>query len=268
MDKDLIRQFKLEEACRRINQINEYVFYEGNRDSLITDDDSQEQEPEQQNGMDLGNQQGQPEQQNPETQQQAPQTDGPDMDGGGMPQMPDAQDSEQPDGGQMPDQQDFDFGGPDDEGMEGGPEQMQPGDEVIDVDDLTNAQEEMEQTQQAQTQQLDGVDRKLSTLMQVVDKFSKALEANDAKIADLKAEFEKRNPTEEEKIGIRRDVSGPYDQNPKDVFNGLNSRIERNNMVYPEKETTYEITYDDIKDDAGIDKTFSDYPKDLVSYFK
>lgn len=99
---------------------------------------------------------------------------------------------------------------PDDETMEDMPQQqdnggiettpMQDGDEVIDVDDLTNSQKETEY-------KIDGVDDRLIKIARVIDKLIPAIEANNSKIEDLKAEFEKRNPTEAEKLNLRSQSS-------------------------------------------------------------
>lgn len=117
---------------------------------------------------------------------------------------------------------------PDDETMEDMPQQqdnggiettpMQDGDEVIDVDDLTNSQKETEY-------KIDGVDDRLIKIARVIDKLIPAIEANNSKIEDLKAEFEKRNPTEAEKLNLRSQSSFPYSVKPK-IIGTTNLRTE------------------------------------------
>ena len=86
--------------------------------------------------------------------------------------------------------------------------EMEPDDEVIDVDDLT-------QSQEATEYKIDGVDDRLAKLFAVVQKFSDQLENQENSIMALKDEFEKRNPTPEEKLNLRSQSSYPYSETPK-----------------------------------------------------
>ena len=137
--------------------------------------------------------------------------------------------------------------------------QMQSDDEVIDVDDLTSAQEETEY-------KIDGVDDKLIKISKVISKLIPAIEANNEKIEDLKAEFEKRNPTEEEKINLRSQSSYPYSVKPKDYWQNKekdgNYNIMYNNDVSPDKEEKeYILRKSDIAngsiDDRSVYKSFN-----------
>ena len=144
-----------------------------------------------------------------------------------------------------------------------------PDDEVLDVDDLTNSQEAAEY-------KIDGVDDKLSKLLTIASKFAKAIEDNDNKINDLKAEVEKRNPTDIERINIRSQNSQPFSVNPGEYWDGVraknpNYQVVSDNEVSPnEEDKVYTITDDDIKDfnTREVEKSFSDFPKDLMDYFK
>lgn len=137
--------------------------------------------------------------------------------------------------------------------------QMQSDDEVIDVDDLTSAQEETEY-------KIDGVDDKLIKISKVISKLIPAIEANNEKIEDLKAEFEKRNPTEEEKINLRSQSSYPYSVKPKDYWQNKekdgNYNIMYDNDVSPDKEEKeYILRKSDIAngsiDDRSVYKSFN-----------
>ena len=137
--------------------------------------------------------------------------------------------------------------------------QMQSDDEVIDVDDLTSAQEETEY-------KIDGVDDKLIKISKVISKLIPAIEANNEKIEDLKAEFEKRNPTEEEKINLRSQSSYPYSVKPKDYWQNKekdgNYNIMYNNDISPDKEEKeYILRKSDIAngsiDDRSVYKSFN-----------
>lgn len=140
---------------------------------------------------------------------------------------------------------------------------MQDGDEVIDVDELT-------QSQEAAEYKIDGVDDKLTTLGAVVAKFIEALKQNDAKIDSLKAEFEKRNPTDEERLNIRSQSSVPYMETPKEYWDGVVSRNPRYNVMYDntvkpkDEERTFELRKSELS--AGNDRDISDsfeYPTNL-----
>lgn len=146
--------------------------------------------------------------------------------------------------------------------------QMQDGDEVIDVDDITDAQEEIEY-------KVDGVDDKLIKIAKVINKLIPAIEANNTKIEDLKAEFEKRNPTEDEKINLRSQSSYPYSVNPKEYWDekGKDSNynvIYDNDVATDKEEEEFTLKKSDIQnggmDDRSVYRTF-DIPKQLSDYF-
>ena len=142
-------------------------------------------------------------------------------------------------------------------------------DEVIDVDDLTNSQEAAEY-------KIDGVDDKLTKLLGMISKFEQAIEANDTKLDDLKSEFEKRNPTNAERINIRSMNSKPFNVNPTEYWdeqreNNPNYDVISDNSVAPnDEEKVYKITDDDLKDftSGDLEKSFSKFPKDLKDYFE
>ena len=143
------------------------------------------------------------------------------------------------------------------------PNAPQDGDEVIDVDDLT-------QSQQAAEYKIDGVDDKLTTLGAVVKKFIEALKQNDAKIDDLKAEFEKRNPTAEERLNLRSMSSVPYMETPKEYWTNKvaeNPRynVMNDNTIAPKDEQDeFELKRGDLegRNDKELSDTF-DYPMNL-----
>ena len=105
--------------------------------------------------------------------------------------------------------------------------------EVIDVDDLTNSQEETES-------KVEDVDSKITQLIDLVNSFSEKINQNDAKIEDLKKEFQLRNPTEVEKLNLRSQDSMPFTVSPKDYWedksSNSNYKAEFDNSVAPNKE--------------------------------
>ena len=153
--------------------------------------------------------------------------------------------------------------------MEDDTEEAGPDDEVLDVDDLTNSQEAAEY-------KIDGVDDKLTKLLAIAGKFAKAIEDNDNKINDLKAEVEKRNPTDIERINIRSQNSQPFSVNPGAYWDGVRAKnpnyqvVSDNNVSPNEEDKVYTITDDDLKNfnTSEVEKSFSDMPKDLMDYFK
>ena len=222
---DLIKQYKLEEAVKRIQKINEYTFY----DSTMVEDD---QDP---NAMGADPNGGMPPMGgDPNAMGADPNMMGGDPNGGMAPMDdPNAMGAE-PNGGMPPMDDPNAMGGDpnamgadpnggmppmDDPNMIGGEEDIedidmeteQPGDEVVDVDELT-------QSQEATEFKVDNVDDKLNKVLKIISKFNDAIEANDQKIEDLKKEFQKRNPTAEETLNLRSLASYPFSERPDEYW--------------------------------------------------
>ena len=213
---DLIKQYKLEEAVKRIQKINEYTFY----DSTMVEDD---QDPNAMGGDPNG---GMPPMDDPNAMGTDPNMMGGDPNGGMAPMDdPNAMGAE-PNGGMPPMDDPNAMGGDpnggmppmDDPNMMGGEgiedidmETEQPGDEVVDVDELT-------QSQEATEFKVDNVDDKLNKVLKIISKFNDAIEANDQKIEDLKKEFQKRNPTAEETLNLRSLASYPFSERPDEYW--------------------------------------------------
>ena len=222
---DLIKQYKLEEAVKRIQKINEYTFY----DSTMVEDD---QDPNAMGGNPNGGMPpmgGDPNAMGPD-----PNMMGGDPNGG-MPPMDDPNAMGADPNGEIPPMDDPNaMGGDpnamgadpnggmppmDDPNMMGGEEDIedidmeteQPGDEVVDVDELT-------QSQEATEFKVDNVDDKLNKVLKIISKFNDAIEANDQKIEDLKKEFQKRNPTAEETLNLRSLASYPFSERPDEYW--------------------------------------------------
>ena len=207
---DLIKQYKLEEAVKRIQKINEYTFY----DSTMVEDD---QDP---NAMG-----GDP--------------------NGGMPPMDDPNAMDGDPNGEMSPMDDPNAMG-DEEGIEDiDMETEQPGDEVIDVDELTQSQETTEF-------KVDNVDDKLNKVLKIISKFNDAIEANDQKIEDLKKEFQKRNPTAEETLNLRSLASYPFSERPDEYWKKQQQEhpnynvISDNDVSTADEQKEFEIRKGDI----------------------
>lgn len=155
------------------------------------------------------------------------------------------------------DDNDSDGGEEDDNSDNLSPEQE--GDEVIDVDDLTNSQEDTER-------KLDYTNAKIDKIIPMIDKFIKAIDQNDQKLDDLKREIELRNPTEVEKLNMRSQDSMPFNVSPKDYWEDKtkdsNYVVDFDNSVAPNKEDMeYIIRKGDIANNSNLDaiaKTLDD----------
>ena len=228
---DLIKQYKLEEAVKRIQKINEYTFYDS---TMVEDDQDPNAMGGDPNAMD-GNPNGgmPPMGADPNAMGADPNMMGGDPNGGmapmddpnamgtdlngGMPPMddpnamggdPNAMGAD-PNGGMPPMDDPNMMGGEDIEDID--METEQPGDEVVDVDELT-------QSQEATEFKVDNVDDKLNKVLKIISKFNDAIEANDQKIEDLKKEFQKRNPTAEETLNLRSLASYPFSERPDEYW--------------------------------------------------
>lgn len=216
-DRKLIEEYKLSEAVNRFKQINEYTFITS---APLTEegDDENGSGNEQQSGMNGGNDtpQGQPSDgsqpqmgmdngQPQQMPQQPTDANAPQQQEQGIQQQTPPLGDANGNGGQLP-MGDTEIGVTDD-----GTDEMQSDDEVIDVDDLTDAQEDTEE-------KVDGVSHQLLRLLKVVTKYNDAIDRQNQEIEDLKKEFERRNPTEEEQLNIRSQAGYPYSEQPKDYW--------------------------------------------------
>ena len=246
MDKEFLKKYKLQEAVKRFQQINEYTFITS---PVISEDGEDEENQDQQNSQQQQDNMGGNDGQMPPIPQQ-PQSNGTqqqdtmdDNMGGNVPT-----DGMNDNGGNMPlnaetmSQQPMDDSGNEMEDTD----EVGSDDTIIDVDDLTNSQEATEY-------KIDGVDDKLTRMLSVLNKFSAALEASDKKIDDLRQEFEKRNPSEQEKLNIRSQASYPYSETPKDYWDAKTATNPHYNVMYDndvstaEEQNKFDITKDDLK---------------------
>ena len=132
---------------------------------------------------------------------------------------------------------------------------MQPDDEVVDITDLTDAQEDM-------SDDIKKVGNKFDKLLKTIGKLEAMLQSNDEKINSLTSEFEKRNPTNIEKLGNQVTKSYPYSVKPEEYWadkteNSNYSTEDDNNGKGNE---VYSITNADVNDNNWneIAKSFDD----------
>lgn len=234
-DRKIIEEYKLSEAINRLKQINEYTFITS---APLTEEGDDENQPQQSNdnGGNVqppsadgnGQQTVSPDGGNQQSPQQPP------MDSAQAGQMPqDAQTLQQNDNVDITDgqqQMPIDAAVPPVQTTDGADE-MQSDDEVIDVDDLTDAQEDTEE-------KVDGVSHQLLRLFKVVSKYNDAIDRQNQEIEELKKEFEKRNPTEEEQLNIRSQAGYPYSEQPKDYWENKVKENPNYNVIFDNNVST------------------------------
>lgn len=141
--------------------------------------------------------------------------------------------------------------------------------EVIDVDDVVKAQEKTNDKVNSVGRDLGTVDRRIEKLLSALEDMQGVIDKNNAEIADLKREFEKRNPTQTEKLNLRSLDSYPFNVRPNDYWR--QKGFDSNYSAYGDNEepTTkeYTITNDDVRNISNnIANTF-DIPEEDIQDF-
>lgn len=259
MKEDLLKKYNLEEVQKRFQQICEYKFgipMAEAEDNMQQQDNQQQPQQPMDNGTDG---------EMPMDNQQQPMGGDPNMDGQ-QPPMDNGMGGNMPMGDEM--SGDMGNGMQMEDPMANNIDQMQPDDEVIDVDELTQSQETTEY-------KIDGVNDKLTALMSVLPKFIEALNQNDEKINDLKTEIEKRNPTAEEQMNIRSQASYPYTESPKGYWeekmkeNPHYDVIYNNDVSPKDEQEEFTLHKDELGNynDQDLAKSF-EYPMELKDILK
>ena len=140
-------------------------------------------------------------------------------------------------------------------GMPGGDPMMDEGepeeeDDVIDVDDLTDAQEKVNDKVNSVGRDLGKVDARIEKLIGAIETLQGLFDKNNQEIADLKTEFEKRNPTQTEKLNLRSLDSYPFKVRPTDYWREKAENSNYSAYADNQEPTTqeYVITNNDIDD--------------------
>lgn len=148
--------------------------------------------------------------------------------------------------------------------------------EVIDVDDLTDAQEKMNDKVNVVGQDLGDVNSKIESLLGILGNMEQMINNNNQEIEKFKAEFEKRNPTQTEKLNLRSLDSYPFNVNPKDYWaeKGSDPNSNYSGISDNEKPTSqeYQLTNNDVDnfDEREIENSFDvddDLQQDLKKIF-
>ena len=239
MDKKYLKEQNLYESHKQFMRLCEGTYFP---EELSEDDDTDSQEQGQEEPMGAEEPQGQ-EDGSQDAMAEDPMagdesmTDDPMANGGEMDNAP--------------------IGGMEDQDMAGGEmpdmgEQPQEEDDVIDVDDLTNAQEDMNSKVNSVGRDLGKVEDKITSLMKAIDSMESMISRNNAEIEAFKQEFEKRNPTQTEKLNLRSLKSYPYNVNIDDFWKdktaNSNYDVYSNNSERPDDERSLEITNNDVDD--------------------
>jgi len=180
--------------------------------------------------------------------------------GGETPPM-DAEQPQTPETGQEPPMPDM--GRPGEEDML---EPEKSDDDVLDVQDLTDAQEKLNKKQNELGHDLGDVDNRIVALLTAVEKIQGAIEKNSGEIEGLKGELEKRMPTRTEKLNMQSLNMYPYNVSPKDYW----AQKEKEGVYQAEHDANednlkkqFEITQQDVDDftDREIEDSFDDNEK-------
>jgi len=139
--------------------------------------------------------------------------------------------------------------------------------DVIDIDDLTKAQEKINVKQNHIGRDLSKVDNRINTLIDTISTLLNKVETNNSEIESLKAEFEKRNPTQTEKLNLRSLDSYPFNVKPNEYWS--EKAKEGGYEAYGDNDepTTkeYVITNDDVDNPSkDIANTFFDINDDDI----
>lgn len=133
-----------------------------------------------------------------------------------------------------------------DQNAMGGGDTPGPDDDVIEIDDLTDAQEDTEH-------KVDALTSKFERLMSSIDSIEQRINDIDAHtnqyLGSLKGEMEKRNPTPLQRLTMRSTKSSPYSMTPNEYMNNYapeNYSDESDNNGADDPQ--YKITKGDIDD--------------------
>lgn len=188
------------------------------------------------------------------------------MANGGMPQDPNAMGGADPMGGgdpnagadPMADPMGGDMGGVDPLADASGDMSEDDG-KTIDIDGLTQAQDKLNVKQNHIGRDLSKVDTRITSLIDTINNLLSKVDSNNSEIEALKAEFEKRNPTQTEKLNLRSLDSYPFNIKPSEYWDEKAKQGGYEAYSDNAEPTTkeYTITNDDVDNPSDdIAKTF------------
>lgn len=89
---------------------------------------------------------------------------------------------------------------------------------TIDIDGLTAAQDKLNVKQNHIGRDISKVDTRITSLIDTIKNLLSKVDSNNSEIEALKAEFEKRNPTQTEKLNLRSLDSYPFNVKPNEYW--------------------------------------------------
>ena len=259
MSKKVYEDKVAADAAKRFRMLCEYSFN-------ITEDDGEET-PEMggpEEGDDMNN--PMPEMGNNEEGQGMNQDMGQDAEMGDMPEM----EGDAPEGEGAPGFNP-EMGASEDGVDDTDIESMQDDDEVIDVDELTQSQEDTEE-------KVDDIhvtmEKGFDKLLHVVSKLDKMIDASTANMEQIRQEIEKRNPTPLEKLNMRAaNDSYPFNVSPNEYWQAKeassNYRLGGDDDGDAEQYTITQGDIDKISDFRTISKELNDseFNQNLLNIF-
>jgi hypothetical protein len=119
---------------------------------------------------------------------------------------------------------------------------------TIDIDGLTKAEDKLNVKQNRIGRDISKVDNRISSLIDSISNLLTKVDSNNQEIEALKAEFEKRNPTQTEKLNLRSLDSYPFNVKPTDYWADKAAQGGYEAISDNDKPTTkeYVITNDDV----------------------
>lgn len=139
-------------------------------------------------------------------------------------------------------------------------EEVGSDDDVVDITQLTDSQKDTEE----KVDDLSGnIDAKFEKVLNTINKFENLIQNTDAKIDSLEKEFEKRNPTNLEKLNMQTATSYPFNIRPEDYWKEKEATSNYrtgndNNGVGQEQYTITQNDVDGMEDWRSIYDTLSE----------
>ena len=124
--------------------------------------------------------------------------------------------------------------------------QEQPDDTVIDVTDITDSQKDIEG-------EIARINDKYEKVIKALGAFETLIKTSNEKIDDLKSEYEKRNPTQVEKLSMQTAHSYPFNVTPEDYWKNkeATSNYSTANDDNGKEQGQYVITQNDVNGDTN-----------------
>jgi uncharacterized protein YoxC len=121
---------------------------------------------------------------------------------------------------------------------------------TIDIDGLTAAQDKLNVKQNHIGRDISKVDTRITSLIDTIKNLLSKVDSNNSEIEALKAEFEKRNPTQTEKLNLRSLDSYPFNVKPNDYWKEKeetsNYRIGGDTDEVPEQYDLHQSDVDNV----------------------